>query len=109
MFNSHPYQSLSMMNWNSNFMKSSTPRLTTVIMPACYCILSIGQGMRALTKKISGYLLPNSDMLQNLLWTSTLHTWPSMTLCQVFNSQLLYFWCSSFLGITLFYVQVNLI
>jgi len=36
--------------------KSSTPRLTTIIMPASYGILSIGQVMRALAKKLPGSL-----------------------------------------------------
>src|SRR5882724_5058745 len=64
-FNPHPCQSLSTMNQNSKSPKSSTPRLTTNIMPASYCILSIGQGMRALTKKLPGFSLPNLDMLPN--------------------------------------------
>src|SRR5882724_7207056 len=32
-FNPHPCQSLLMMNWNLKSLKSSTPRLTTIIMP----------------------------------------------------------------------------
>jgi len=37
---------------DSKSPKSSTPRLTTNVMPAGYCIFSIGQGMRALMKKL---------------------------------------------------------
>src|SRR5882724_8147162 len=84
-FNPHPHQSLSTMNRNSKSPKSSTPRLTTDIVPANYCILSIGQVMRALTKKLPGSLLPN------LLWISTLHIQPSLVLCQVFDLGALHF------------------
>src|SRR5882724_10805680 len=38
-FNPHPHQSLSMTNWNSKSPKSSTPRLTTNVMPAVSCPL----------------------------------------------------------------------
>jgi len=55
-----------------------TPRLTTNIIPASYCILSIGQGIRALTKKLPGSSLLSLDMLPNLLWISTLHIQPSL-------------------------------
>jgi len=48
-----------MMNWNLKSPKSSTPILTTVDVPASYCIFCIGQGMRALMKKLHGYLLLN--------------------------------------------------
>src|SRR5882724_9326720 len=84
-FNPHPCQSLSMMNQNSKSLKSSTPRLTTDVVPASYCILSIGQGMRAPMKKLPGSLLPSSDMLLNLLWISTLHIQPCLALFQVFE------------------------
>src|SRR5882724_11990031 len=90
-FNPHPCQSLSMMNWNWKSPKSSTPRLTTDIVPASYCILSIGQGMRVLTKKLPGSSLLNSDMLPNLLQISTLHIQPSLVLFQVFDSGTLRF------------------
>src|SRR5882724_10338540 len=66
------------MNRNSKSPKSSTPRLTADIVPASYCILSVGQGMRALTKKLPGSSLLSSDMLRNLLWISTLHIQPSL-------------------------------
>src|SRR5882724_278709 len=65
--------------------KSSTPRLTTDVVPASYCILSVGQGMRAPMKKLPGSSLPNSDMLLNLLQISTLHIQPSLVLFQVFD------------------------
>src|SRR5882724_2691623 len=84
-FNPHPCQSLSMMNWNSKSQKSSTPRLTTDVMPASYCILSVGQGMRALMKKLPGSSLLNSDMLPNSLWISTLPIQPSLVPCQAFD------------------------
>src|SRR5882724_8187907 len=74
-----------MMNQNSKSLKSSIPRLTTNVMPASYCILSIGQGMRALMKKLPGSSLLSSDMLPNLLWISTLHIQPSLVLFQVFD------------------------
>src|SRR5882724_8063318 len=83
-FNPHPCQSLLTTNPNSKFLKYSTQRLTTAIIPANYCILSVGQGMRVLMKKLLGYSLPNSDTLPNLLQTFTLHTQPNMALCQVF-------------------------
>ena len=73
------------MNLNSKSPKSSTPRLTTDVVPAIYCILSIGQGMRSLTNKIPGSSLPSSDMLLNLLQISTLHIHPSLVLFQVFD------------------------
>src|SRR5882724_6631102 len=65
-----------MMNRNSKSLKSSTPRLTTDVVPASYCILSVGQVMRALMKKLPGSLLLSSDMLLNLLQISTLHIQP---------------------------------
>ena len=64
--------------------KSLTPILTTIVVPAGYGILSIGQVMRALMKKIAGYSLLNSDMLPNSSWTPTLCTQPSLALFQVF-------------------------
>ena len=89
MFNPHSHKSLSMIcvNQNSKSPKYCTQILTTVIAPANYCILSVGQGMRALTKKLPGYLLLISDMLLNLLLhISTLHVQPSLALFQVFDS-----------------------
>src|SRR5882724_1783146 len=77
-FNLHLCQSLLTMNPNVKFRKYLTQRLTTVVEPANYCNLSVGQGMRVLTKKLLGSSLPNS------LWISTLHTHPSLALCQVF-------------------------
>src|SRR5882724_10992121 len=91
MFNPHPHQSLSMMNWNPKSPKSSIPRLTTDIVPASYFILSIGQGMRALMKKLPGSSLPSLDMLPNLLRISTLHIQPSLVLFQVFDLGVLQF------------------
>src|SRR5882724_3704298 len=85
-FNPHPHQSLSMMNQNLKSPKSLTPRLTTDIMPAIYCFLSVGQIMRALTKKLPGSSLLSLDMLPNLLWISTLDIQPSLVLFQVFDS-----------------------
>src|SRR5882724_2820749 len=85
MFNPHPHQSLLMMNWNSKSLKSLIPRLTTDVVPASYCILSIGQGMRALMKKLPGSSLPSSDMLPNLLQIFTLHIQPSLVPFQVFD------------------------
>src|SRR5882724_7828647 len=84
-FSPHPHQSLLMMNQSSKSPKSSTPRLTTDVVPASYCILSIGQGMRALTKKLPGSSLPNSDMLPNSLQISTLPIQPSLVHCQIFR------------------------
>src|SRR5882724_10397402 len=86
MFNPHPCQSLLMMNQNSKSPKPLTPRLTTINVHANYCILSIGQVMRALMKKLCGYLLLNWDMLLNSLWTSILLTWPSLAFSQVIES-----------------------
>src|SRR5882724_8972682 len=91
------------MNPNSKSWKYSTQRLTTTIIPANYCILSVGQGMRVLTKKLLGYLLPNLDMLPNSSWTSTLHTQPNLALYQVFpNPDLQPSGFLHFLRITLF-------
>src|SRR5882724_2576605 len=73
------------MNPNLKFPKYSTQRLTTAIVPANYYISSIGQVMKALTKKLHGSSLPNSDMLPNSLQISTLHTQPSLAHCQVFS------------------------
>src|SRR5882724_6286365 len=84
-FSPHPRQSLLMMNRNSKSPKSSTPRLTTDVVPASYCILSIGQVTRALTKKLLGSSLPNVDMLPNLLRISTLPIQPSLVHCQIFD------------------------
>src|SRR5882724_1659410 len=84
-FNHHPHQSLSTMNWNLKSLKSSTPRFTTDVVPASYCILSVGQGMRALMKKLPGSMLPNLDMLTNSLWISTLPIQPSLVHCQIFD------------------------
>src|SRR5882724_3874075 len=86
-----------MMNQNSKSPKCSTPRLTTDVMPASYCILSIGQSMRALMKKLPGSSLPSLDMLPNLLWISTLHIQPSLALFQVFDSGALHFNLKSYL------------
>src|SRR5882724_8452532 len=83
-FNPHLCQSLLTTNLNSKFPKYSTQRLTTAVVPANYCILSIGQSMRVLTKKLLGYSLLNLDMLPNLSQTFTLHTQPNLALCQVF-------------------------
>src|SRR5882724_6348568 len=105
-FNRHPHQSLSTMNWNSKSPKSSTPRLTTDIMPASYCILSIVQGMRALTKKLPGSSLPNSDMLPNSLWISTLPIQPSLVLRQVFDLGAFHFNLKSYWSFfTLLYIK----
>src|SRR5882724_7154406 len=106
-FNPHPHQSLSMMNWNSKSPKSSTPRSTTNIMPASYCSLSIGQGMRALTNKLPGSSLLSSDMLLNLLWISTLHIQPSWVLFQVFDSSALHFHLKSHLKFHTFTSQTS--
>src|SRR5882724_13305392 len=83
-FNPHPCQSLWMTNPNSKSWKYSTQRLTTAVVPANYCILSVGQGMKVLTKKLLGYSLPNLDMLPNWLRISTLCIQPNLALCQVF-------------------------
>src|SRR5882724_7393211 len=83
-FNPHLCQSLLMMNLNSKSWKYSTPRLTIAVVPANYCISSIGQGMKVLMKKLHRSSLPNSDTLLNSLRISTLHTQPSLALCQVF-------------------------
>src|SRR5882724_8404773 len=58
-FNPHPCQLLLMMNQNLKSPKSSIPRLTTDDKPENYGIFSIGQDMRALTRKLSGYSLPS--------------------------------------------------
>src|SRR5882724_6474239 len=92
---------MSMLNPNSKFLKSSTPRLTTTVLPQSYCILSIGQVMSTLMKKLPGFLLPNLDMHLSSLQISTVHTWPNLALCQVFpdsdfsiSSVLHFFWRS---------------
>src|SRR5882724_6719908 len=95
-----------MTNWNSKSPKSLTPRLTTVIIPANYCILSIGQGMRALMKKLPGSLLLSSDMLLNLLQISTLHIQPSLVPFQVFDLGALQF-LKSYLKFSHFTNQPN--
>src|SRR5882724_9689041 len=78
-----------MTNPNSKSRKYSTPRLTIAVVPANYCISSIGQGMKVLTKKLHGSSLLKSDTLPNSLQISTLHTQPSLALYQVFpNSDL---------------------
>src|SRR5882724_1189561 len=101
-FNPHLHQSLLTMNQNSKFLKYLIPRLTTTVIPASYCILSIGQGMRVPMKKPPGYSLQNLDMLLNSSQTSTLHTQTSPVLCQVFpDSDFATFWFSPFLRITL--------
>src|SRR5882724_347405 len=89
-FNAHPRQSLSTMNRNSKSPKSSTPRLTTDVVPASYCILSVGQGMRALTKKLPGSSLPNS------LRISTLPIHPRLVHCQIFDLGTFYFKLKSY-------------
>src|SRR5882724_6294662 len=97
------------MNPNSKSWKYLTPRLTTTVVPANYCILSVGQGMRVLMKKLLGYSLPNSDMLLNWSRICTLHTQPNLALCQVFpNSDLQPSGVLHSLRITLFYVQIIL-
>src|SRR5882724_10135935 len=53
-------------------------------------------GYEGTDKETSWILTLNLDMLPNSLWISTLHTLPSLALCQIFNSQFLVFWCSSF-------------
>src|SRR5882724_7917798 len=92
-----------MMNRNSKYLKSLTPRLTTIVMPASYCILSVGQGMRALMKKLPGSLLPSLDMPLKLLQISTLHIQPSLVLFQVFDSGALHFNLKSYLKFKKFY------
>src|SRR5882724_4674522 len=92
------------MNQNLKSPKSLTPRLTTDFMPESYCILSIGQGMRALMKKLPGSLLPSSDMLLNLLQISTLHIQPSLVLFQVFDLGAFHF-LKSYLKFSLFTSQ----
>src|SRR5882724_5351973 len=91
------------MNWNSKSPKFSTPRLTTNIMPASYCILSIGQCMRALTKKLPGSSLPSLDMLLNLLQISTLHIQLNLVLFQVFDLGAFHFNLKSYLKFPTFY------
>ena len=52
-------RSWSTTNQNSRSPRYWTPRLITVDVPANYCTLSIGQAMKAQTKKPRGYSLPN--------------------------------------------------
>src|SRR5882724_7611089 len=93
------------MNLNSKSQKYSTPRLTITIVPVNYCISSIGQGMKVLTKKLHGYSLPNLDTLPNFLRISTLHTQPNLALYQVFpKSDLQPSGVLHSLRITLFYM-----
>src|SRR5882724_2134142 len=95
------------MNWNSKFPKYSTQRLTTAVVPENYYILSVGQVMRVLTRKLLGYLLPNSDTLPDLSQTFTLHMQPNLVLCQVFlDSDLQPSGVLHFLGSHYFYVQI---
>src|SRR5882724_3125605 len=103
-FNPHPCQSLSMMNQNSKSLKSSTPRLTTDVVPASYCILSIGQGMRAPMKKLP---VPNSDMLPNSLQISTLPIQPSLVLCQISDLGAFHFNLKSYLEFSHYYIKVK--
>src|SRR5882724_12916522 len=94
------------MNPNLKSQKYLTQKLTTTVVPAKYCILSPGQGMRVLMKKLLGYLLPNLDMLPNWSRISTLHIQPNLALCQVsLDSDLQPSSVLQFLRITLFYVQ----
>jgi len=102
-----PHQSLLRMNWNLKSLKSSIPRLTTDVMPASYWILSIGQGMRALMKKLPGSSLPSSDMLPNLLQISTLHIQPSLVLFQAFDLGALHFNLKSYWSFHTFSSQSN--
>src|SRR5882724_8822129 len=106
-FNPHPCQSLSMTNRNSKSPKSLIPRLTTDIVPASYCILSVGQGMRALMRKLPGSSLLNSDMLPNLLQISTLHIQPSLVLFQVFDLGTFYFNLKSYLKFSYFFKSIH--
>src|SRR5882724_3801189 len=55
-FNPHPRQSLLTTNPNSKSQKYLTQKLTTAVISANYCILSVGQGIRVLMKKL-GYSL----------------------------------------------------
>jgi len=55
------------------------------------CILSVGQVMRTLMKKLPDTCFPNSDMLPNSFQTSTQPTQPSLSLCQVSSLKLLVF------------------
>src|SRR5882724_3964824 len=67
MYNPHPCQSLSMTNKNLKSPKSSTPRLTTDIMPANYCISSVGQGMRQTPPHLPGKIESiTCDLILNL-------------------------------------------
>ena len=52
-------QSWSTTNQNSRFLRYWTPRSTTIDVPANYCTLSVGQAMKAQTKKPRGYSLLN--------------------------------------------------
>src|SRR5882724_7319691 len=106
-FNPHPCQSLSTMNRNSKSPKSSTPKLTTDIVPASYCILSDGQVMRALTKKLPGSSLLNSDMLPNSLWISTLPIQPSLVHCQAFDLGTFYFNIEVLLKFSHYYIKAK--
>src|SRR5882724_4923577 len=107
-FNPHPRQSLWMTNPNSKSQKYSTQRLTTTVVPANYCILSVGRGMKVLMKKLLGYSLPNSDMLLNSSRISTLHTQPNLALHQVFpNLDLQPSGVLHSLRITLFFICSN--
>src|SRR6266481_6710306 len=72
-----------MMNRNLRFPKSWTPRSTKDTVPANYCILSIGQVMKALTKKPHGYSLLSYATLPNLFPISMLHTRQSLAHSQV--------------------------
>jgi len=80
-FNPHA-QSLLMMNRIQKSPKSSTPRLTTDA-ASNYVSCLLDRVLRALTKKLPGSSLPNSDMLLNSLWISTLPIQPSLVLCQI--------------------------
>src|SRR5882672_2595103 len=77
-------------------------------MPANYSILSVGQVMRALMKRLPGSSLPNSVTPRNLFPISTRRTWPNLALCQVFLKTLNFQCFLFFKDLTYnFYVQVK--
>src|SRR5882672_4176986 len=79
-------------------------------MPANYSTLSVGQVMRALTKRLPGSLLPNSVTPRNLFPISTRRTRPNLALCQVFLKTS-NFWCFPFflrISLIIFMFKLNL-
>jgi len=81
---SHPRRLLWLTtNPSLRYQKSSTPKLTTAVVPASYYTSSTGQVTKVPTKKHPGYSLRNLDTLRNSSQTFTLRTQPNPAPSQV--------------------------